>query len=374
MCQAKSLGGKRCAIHHHGTQAAIQTTVVKTGVDTPIVKEVFSNLNKEGKNLPEPSRLDYEAYLEKERFLTEIDSTIPERDKRMILKKLEKAKEENTPSGGTFHAWKNLFSTTMQKFGKKTRLVIAGFTVAAVAFGAAGCAPTTQASVITNGTSISIIAGEQVTDALGTYSRLTVDPNSPEFSKTAIGKTYMDEIYAAGYTDADFSAAQKSAVTFALTEMIDSKGLDTPEALSDSVSGYLSGSFVPHMTNPSESAVVYLQKDGLTFIRDGKPRIASNSTKIISAMGVSYDKTRTSINFYGQSETKYRATPESLVKWYQTTHTGVSEADVKNALKITDSKEKNITVISSWTLAMLPDETGAWKVQGYENTYQTLLP
>lgn len=378
MCQAKSLGGKRCAIHHHGTQAAVQTTVVKTGIDTDDVKEVFSTLNKEGKKLPEPSRSEYESYLEKERFLTEIDQTIPARDKKMIIKKLEKAKGENTPSGGTFHAWQNLMSSALNKFGKKTRLVFAGITVAALSFGIAGCAPTNSSSgaSIDGATSISIVQGEQITDALGTYSKITVDPNNPAFNTSAIQSIDMDSIKAAGYSEQDLSSAQKIAMQFTLTEMIDSKSLDTPDSLPQTLQDinttYFTGPYASILSEPT-SNIVYAQKDGLTFVRDGKPRIADTKTKISFAAGETTPEGLKLIDFGGVTETKYRVTTDSLVNWYKAKNPNLSDSQVKKDLKLDDSKEKTVTVTSNWFLTTTPDDSGNWKIAGYETSHSTIL-
>lgn len=355
MCQPKSLGGKRCAIHHHGTQAAVQTTSVKTGVDTEDVKTVFSELNKEGKKLPEPSRAEYESYIEKERFLTEIDKTIPERDKNMILKKLNKAKEENTPSGGTFHAWKNLMSSTLQKFGKKTKLFVAGLGVAAIAFGSSGCAGVipsqgTNSNTINGGTSISIVQGEQVIDALGTYSKVQIDSSNPAFvfDKTA-DYADMESITANGFTETDAAAAQKAVVTFVSTEMIDNNALDIP-ANADQVrenikNTYgLSGRQDPRLFD-SSSKIIYVQPDGITFARDGQTRILSNTTKINSVSGQ---------NISGMSYV--------IV-------TGQTSVDYKPNSKA----NKTTQLLANWVYSVMPDTDGQWKIVGYDNSYQTYL-
>lgn len=353
MCQPKSLGGKRCAIHHHGTQAAVQTTSVKTGVDTEDVKTVFSELNKEGKKLPEPSRAEYESYIEKERFLTEIDKTIPERDKNMILKKLNKAKEENTPSGGTFHAWKNLMSTTIQRFSKKAKLIVAGIGIAAVTFGSAGCASVLPAgfSNSNGGSSISVVEGEKITDSLGTYSKVTIDANNPLLDPNKRqAKDFEKEIIDAGYSQEDINAAQKVAVTFAMTEMVDHAAVDLPDTkaqtLSNLSSTYITGNYVQDLTSQG-SNLVYTAPAGVQFVRDGKARISSNANQQLAA---SLPHSGKGITIDGISEVKYRVVPNEA------------------------SQNKSILKVKiNWTFRTEPDANGAWKIAGYTNHYESFL-
>ena len=359
MCQSKSLGGKRCAIHHHGTQAAVQSTSVKTGIASEEVKDVFRSLNKEGKKLPAPSEAEYNSYLEKERFMTEVDPTLPARDKNMILKKLKKAKTENLPSGGTFHAWKHLMSSTMQRIGKKTRLVVAGFTVAAVAFGAAGCAPTGSANsstAATGGTSISQVEGETVTDALGTYSHISVNPNDAIFAFPQSSQTIVDtaSLSANGFTEADAAAASKAAASFVVTEMIDNASIDTPDTFASTLQAdgekYFTGDYVSIMTDPSQSTIIYTAPAGVTFARDGKPRISSSKIDILTVAGSTLNDGRKTITVAGRSQIDYR----------------LSEASKK-----TMNKDK-ITGIGSWDLRMISDGQGGWKIAGYQTSFETI--
>jgi hypothetical protein len=365
MCQSKSQGGKRCAIHHHGTQAAVQTTSVKTGVDTNDVKTVFTELNKEGKKLPEPSREEYESYLEKERFITELDPSIPERDKNMILKKIEKAKEENTPSGGTFHAWKNLMSTTINRFKTKTKLLIAGLGVAAITFGSAGCAsvlPNQETGLPIEGTtSISVIDGEKINDELGSYTKVTLDPNDPslKFDKNA---EYVDmaSIENSGFTEADAAAAQKAAIMFASTEMIDNAAADIPakkaETLSNIVNQYATGPYINSTEYvegmlDANSNLVYVQPDGITFVRDGSKRISSVNTKINGIYGETGSGDGLSaIHVVGATVVDYKVNQSGAGAGYKTAQ------------------------VESWfELRMVPDGSGAWKILGYNNSFETSL-
>lgn len=369
MCQAKSLGGKRCAIHHHGTQAAIQTTVVKTNIDTPLVKEVFSELNKEGKKLPSPSREEYESYIAKERFMTEIDSSIDPRNKKMILKKLEKAGEENTPSGGTFHAWKNLLTTTINKYGKKAKMALAAITLGAVVTLTGGCAqvaPQTPESGIT--TSSVVVADTTVTDELGSYTKVKLKENDP--SLTLITGAGYDKagLAAAGFTEADAAAAQKYAVNFAATEMVDSPILDTSSSfdsyMSNATSNYLTGSYVGDMVKQG-SGLVYTQPDGLQFARDGKPRLTNNKLSVETITA-----TNGLMTVAGVSEVDYRVPDKNILTWYQARHPEMTAQQITDKLGLKDTKEETLRVKIGWTYWLQKDAAGAWKIAGFGNNYK----
>lgn len=368
MCQAKDKGGKRCAIHHHGTQAAIQTTVVKTNVDTPLVKEVFTELNKEGKKLVAPSREEFEGYLAKERFMTEIDPSINARDKKMIIKKLDKAAEENTPSGGTFHAWKNLMTTTINRYGKKAKLVLAAITLGTVISVTGGCAQIAPQSPPAGISSSSVVVEDaQVTDELGTYTKVKIKEDDPSL-KLITGAGYDSAgIAAAGFTDADALAAQQYAVRFAATEMVDSPILDTSSSfdayMNNTRSSYLTGQYVEDMV-AKNSGLVYVQPDGLQFARDGKPRLTSNKL-VVEAVTVTDGR----IQVAGVSDVDYRVPDKNILTWYQARHPEMTSQQITDKLGLKDNKEETLRVKIGWTYWLEKDSAGAWKIAGFGNNF-----
>lgn len=380
MCQAKSLGGKRCAIHHHGTQAAIQTTVVKTSVDTPLVKEVFSELNKEGKKLSAPSREEFEGYLAKERFMTEIDSSIDDRNKKMILKKLDKAAEENTPSGGTFHAWKNLLTTTINKYGKKAKMVFAAITLGTVVSVTGGCAQVGMVSANDTISASGIISSFEgsnntvgdvvVTDELGSYMKGKLDPSFP---LATADKVDMTSITPLGYTDADVQEAQQFIANFTATEMVDSNLADNPAAYDNFVTSmkenYLTGYYADALAR-RDTQLVYQQTDGLQFARDGKTRFSSNKTSIDYVQGTAGDAYGTSLNISGTTQVDYRVPDKNILTWYQTRHPEMTTKQITDKLGLKDNKEETLRVDLAWQYWLQKDANGAWKIAGFSNSYE----
>lgn len=52
MCQIKSEGGRRCAIHRHDSNAAIKIVVANSGLTQDQAEKLFSDLRREGRNRP----------------------------------------------------------------------------------------------------------------------------------------------------------------------------------------------------------------------------------------------------------------------------------------------------------------------------------
>lgn len=217
-----------------------------------------------------------------------------------------------------------------------------------------GCS-SPQATLM-NGKLITVVQGEQVTDSLGTYARLKLEANSPVYNFPFSPQTLIDKtsIEANGFTEADAAAAQKAAAEFVATEMVDNASIDTPETFATTLqadaSKYFIGSYIPIMTDPNQSTIIYKTADGVTFMRDGKTRIANNELSVIGIEGSSLlDGTKT-IAVNGQTETTYRLSKESTA---------------------TNNGKNSVTIISSWGLYMLPDENGNWKIAGYQTNFET---
>lgn len=385
MCQSKSLGGKRCAIHHHGTQAAVQTTVVRTGINVEEVKGVFTALNKEGKNLTAPERAEFEAYLAKERFLTEIDQTIPEKEKKMILNKLDKAAVENTPSGGTFHAWKNLMGETVRKYSKKAKMVIAAVGIGAMVSVTAGCATGTDAPNSNTATASSVvlgdvIAGDPITDAYGTYLSTKINPDDEalKFNKAIVDNSAYD----LGFDEAQITSAQKYAAEFVASQGADGAGLDDQASfdkwLGEAKTKYLTGNdqIMAEMTaknnNGGNTPLVYNNSQGYQFARDGKPRISNEKIAINKIAGYQ-DSDGKFLTVSGQSKIDYRVPEANIVKWYLSSHTDVTEEQLLTKYpQLKDGKEETLAVTFDWQYYLIPDGQG-WKISGMNNSYTSHL-
>lgn len=220
-----------------------------------------------------------------------------------------------------------------------------------------GCSlmPEMRTSTAIDGTtSIALISGEQVTDELGTYSKLQLDSKNPLliFNKSA---EYVDlpSIESVGFTEADAEAAQKAAVSFVSTEMFDNASADVPttsaQTLSDVVGRYATGKYLGQLTSP-EFRLIYLQPDGVTFLRDGKPRISAMNTKLIEVAGTRYKSDNVpAIDISGATITDYRVSSTGAGAGFKTA-----------------------SVECYWTFRMVPAD-GTWKILGSETSYDSQL-
>lgn len=387
MCQPKSQGGKRCAIHHAGTQAAIKSVSVQTSVPAENVQEVFSALNKEGKKLDAPSREEYLSFIEKERFITDIDPNLSERDKRMLLKRYAKAETENTPSGGTFHAWKNLLGETVRKYGKAAKKVIATAGVVGMLSLVTACsgqggavnpnpttAPTSSVVAITG----DIIANGTVTDEFGSYTPTKLDPKSSlyKLNESVINK---DELSAQGFTTEDATAAQKWVLDFVSTEAVDSIALDSPAGWdkwkAEVANKYFDASraevLLANATNGKTSNVIYNNKIPVTFARDGKARITKEDIKV-SNIGAWSEGGAKYIEVTGQSVVDYRVSEKDNIKAYLAKNPGMTEESLKETNpSFFDGKDETVSVTIDWIYSLIKQGDGSFKLGGYNNTYKS---
>lgn len=255
MCQSKAATGgigKRCFVHHPGTQASINYVYSKTGIDKKQIYDIMKELRKEGRMLDAPSPEEVEKYFALEEFKTKFDNTLTEKERVTILKQLLAARSEaktNPVSGGVLHSWKNAMQRTVQRF--KRPLIALGLT-GTLLFGAAGCVgnvspdpvatPSISASqgTTTNPSNPSAevpcstdnpgpygdaVQKAEVTDQYGTYCHITIDPDSAAltFDASKVDSTVAE----LGFTNEDAAAAQKAAVTFVVEQSLDSALLDT---------------------------------------------------------------------------------------------------------------------------------------------------
>lgn len=383
MCQAKSKGGKRCAIHHAGTQAAIKTVSIETNVPQENVKEIFQELNKEGKKLDAPSRAEYLEYIEKERFMVDINPNLSERDKRMLLKRYTKAEVENTPAGGTFHAWKNLMKTTLQRYGKAFRKagiavgIIGSLTLTACS-GSGGVvnsntAPTknpSESSIVVEG---DIITNGKVTDEYGEYIATKLDPKSSLYTLNE-GIVNKEALEANGFTMADAESAQKWVLDFVSSEGVDSIALDNPAGWekwkSEIANKYFDPEWSSSLLDDSEGYPSYVTLNNLEIktVRDGKTRITKQDISVNSIDVFSEDKPY--IDVYGKSIINYRATEKDAIKMIINRDSSYTEAKIKEKWpSLFDGKEETYQVTMDWNYSLEKQPDGSFKLAGYYNSY-----
>jgi hypothetical protein len=247
MCQTRAQGGRRCLKHAGASVAEVHFSWAKTGVDKNTIYATLKELNKEGRKLEAPELAEVKAFLKKEEFVVKHDPDLSERDRKLILKNLAKANDEaekQSVSGGAFHAWKNVFSKTVEKMKKP--LVAAGL-VGVLAFSMAGCSSgslnngpdgtnvpspsssSSSAPVVCStedpGPYGDVVAKEKVTDEFGDYCHTTIDPNSDAL-KYDPAKVDLASLEANGFTEEDAKEAQVTAVTVYSEKILDNSRLD----------------------------------------------------------------------------------------------------------------------------------------------------
>lgn len=218
-----------------------------------------------------------------------------------------------------------------------------------------GCA--TSPNYQTTGTKIPFVAGENISDALGSYSLISVNPENSLLSYPPSTETIVDveSLTANGFTEADAEAASKSALSFVTTEMIDNASIDTPDTyaatLQTLAEKYMTGAYIPIMTDPQKSTIVFHVDPGITFVRDGKPRISASGALPLEISASTLNDGRKTILISGMTDTYYRLDEAS------------KKPQGKNALR----------AVSSWSLYMEPDANGVWKIAGYQTNFENSL-
>jgi hypothetical protein len=379
MCQTKSQGGKRCLRHQAATNAEVKYAWAKTGVDTDTIYGILKELNKEGRKLDAPELAEVNSFLNMEEFKVKADQDprLTQKEKKVILKNLNKAREEAAKqgvTGGAFHAWKNVFSKTVEKM---KRPVIALGVVGAMAFSLAGCTgaidkennpiPTSSpsASAPTTGPlcdPANDIYGDVVPtkiekDERGEYCHVGIDPKAEALNDES--KIKMNTLEENGISKEQALAIQKKGVTFAASEGLDSTILDrntngTPgnddNALAwvEQNKDYFDPSSLPAY---QETGAIYrgnLVINGNTpqTIRDGKPRLSASSI----ALEETYAKANPTegqpadIVVLMSVKAAYRVSDEETVNWLLYFDSSRTEESVKaeNPELFDGSGENNI--------------------------------
>lgn len=240
MCNLKSEGGKRCAVHMSGSRAVIKAAEVDTKLDRGFLSKMFNMLRREGKNLPNPSQEEVTSFADEQRIRARFDSSLSNRDRNTLMRNWKKAREEQ-PDGKTFHAWKNLRSTAA---AQKLRRGMAALSIFSVASVSAACgiqpdpqpeppspSPTATEEVTetpptptpVDGISWELpdgfSTGEPVSSQHGEYLPIQLDEDSPLLK---YDESVVDDIALQHYSPDEIEEAQGVAATFVVNEGIDS--------------------------------------------------------------------------------------------------------------------------------------------------------
>lgn len=240
MCQAKSKGGVRCASCRarslSGSKATMKTASILTGTESKEVSKVFTELRKEGANLPEPSQEDVMAYARSNKYMAKYGPEIPDNQRNKLVQKWEEAEKE-TPDGGTFHAWRNTAIQTFKKFRRTfTALGISSAILLTSACGMGGDnnntpSPSPSVSVSQSATPTPTTTTPVSKDGIVAKSKTPVNNGQGEYLSSTLQESdpvlKLDESKVsaaakANYSTADLEEANKVAATMIAEDYIDS--------------------------------------------------------------------------------------------------------------------------------------------------------
>jgi len=373
MCAPKDKGGKRCLKHQAGTAAETRFVEAKTGVSRETIYETLKELNKEGRKLDAPALAEVKEFINKEQFIVNHDPELSERDRKLILKNLDKARQEAEKqgvTGGAFHAWKNLFSKTVEKI-KKPALAVG--LIGALSFSLAGCSgsmnnddvdntpnPTTSTGALcdpANDIYGDVIAKDQVKDERGEYCHVAIDPNA-EALKRDDSKITTDTLTPLNITADQAYEYQKKAVEFFGSEGVDSTVLDNnpTEAPNEAAeAAWYAANQDKFDENakleysvPGKLASSNIVINGYTpkLVRDGAPRVDKSSivvNEVYGKAGVDGIANQVVVNL--GAKVTYRATDEETVAW-KLTGAGATEESVKAEFpELFDGKGENTILV-----------------------------
>lgn len=345
MCQSKAATGgvgKRCFVHHPGTQATINYIHAKTGIDKQQIYDIMKELRKEGRMTAAPTPEEIEKYFDFEEFKTKIDSSLTEKEKVTILKQLLAARSEaqkNPVPGGVWYAWKNALKRTVDKIKKPLIAVgLSSMLVLTACTGQSGITPTTPTDDNTSPTGVAcstedpgpygdVIAKEEVTDEYGTYCHTTIDPNSGALAWDE-SKVDVASLEANGFTVEDAKKAQQTAVTFLAEQGLDSTRLDnysqSPEEWINANSSFLQDpqAWIGDIKDGRLSSTGLVVTDYMPtpIVRDGGPRAESTNIQVNRVYGFTNDAGDKAIAVEMGANATYDVPNSAIVDMYIKNH------------------------------------------------------
>ena len=372
MCAPKSQGGKRCLRHAAASVGMVRLAEAKTGLDRETVYETLKELNKEGRKLEAPELKEVNEFLNKEEFVVKHDPELSERDRKLILKNLQKAKDEAEKqgvTGGAFHAWKNLLKRSVAKIKKP---IIALGVIGALSFSLAGCSGSlknddtpkpnpTSTSVATedcaNQEIGDVIGKQDVKEDDGVYCHVGIDPNAAALKKNA--KAYDSATFTnLGISEDKGYEFQKKTVEFFASEGLDSTILEkntnkadgedaaavnwvkqNKSLFNDTVYNQLS------QTGQVKNSTIIVNGYMPKLVHDGKARLDKSSIDVVSVYAKKDDAGNPQVVVELHAEASYRADDASTLD-FLTRIEGKSEADVKQKYpELLDNKGINDLVM-----------------------------
>lgn len=398
MCRASNdpKGPKRCLKHAKVSQYVVRSAMTKFGVDERTAAQSLSELNREGKHLPEASGAEALAFVEQEKFIVSSDQDLSDHERKIQLNQLAKASTEvkSGVSGSHLYAWKNLASRVASKLRKLAYvgLLVPGLALAGCSAGhittpstgtSASSQPgTSQTSTPRPSTSTSTPAsnaktiagnGQKVTDKYGTYEhaapvKATID------SSTEIASS----VKKVGFTDEQLKSAEDFISNFVSTQTIDSTAVDGGSASYDAwvkanKGKYLVAANADQLVaghDGQEAALIFhTAPKGTLFTRDGGVRIASEKLFIDSVEG--YDDVYKRLQVGGTANVQYRVSSEASIAALKAAHPGTSEADLKAKFPKAFNGTDDVLKFDLTYLYSITPDGDSWKIGGYSNQYHT---
>ena len=301
-------------------------------------------------------------------------------------------------TGGIMPKCKNVLHHVM----RRTRRPLAALGIAtALCLGLAACVGTaapkssttvpransiaSTAPVADNVLGDAVVLGK-VTDGFGTYEATSIDPKSKsmQYDATKIAKSAFDE----GFTKETIQSAQQYIVKFIAEQALDSPAVDQKN------SGWENwkSKVAPKYLLPSQSAAL-LNTNQANFdrplliindpnnavpqlVRDGKPRIANQTTVITAISGKNDVSVGNFLWVEGSSIVNYRVSDAEAQKSIMAIKNNASKtlADVKaEHPEFFDGKENVMLTTFTWQYAVVKVAQGNWLIGGYNNTISTNL-
>jgi hypothetical protein len=247
MCQSKAQGGKRCLAHSKLSQFVVRIAKFKYKASDETIKETMHELSREGRNLPQASGQTVSAFIDKQKFATEIDPAYSSHERTILMNQLSKATDEtkNGVDGSHFHVWKNFLGRIRNKMRKTVMVVgMVGVLSATLAgcTGNGGVTPSTSASPAPS-TSISQSASpspsatalgsvDLTTETVktpdgGSYLQVELPATSPLYK---YNKSIVDDDATSRFSKAEIASGQKFISDFVVTQGTNSIAVDGDKA------------------------------------------------------------------------------------------------------------------------------------------------
>lgn len=376
MCQTKAKGGKRCAAHMSGSMASVSMASVMSGIKEEFVRKVFSMLNKEGKHLPMPSEEEIVAFARNNQFISRHDVTIPDNMRAKLVKQWQKAELES-PSGGTFHAWKHTLVESVVRWRRTASVAALGGVLAFTSACSGGAINNENSPVPTSSpTSISQSAtpapsasaaptstipanigtpaptGAAVTNAKGSYLQSTISPDDPAMK---VNPGILDSSVQT-MDPAEVQAAQQSIVKFTAEEGLDSE-----------LNG--GGANVDQWweKNKSKLSPTY-HTEMLATLKEGKPFVMNEKWQEAYAGKYGYATSADKPRIYDRV-----INPRTV--WSPSPGTVAVQMDVSYSMPVNPGVGKTGTGIQTtsgtMTYSATKDANGNWLIDGYDHDMKT---